>query len=359
MASTTISASVLRDDKVDKLIDEVEARPPLYKKSLKEYSDIILKKKLWEEVCEAVVDNWGTLQTKEKANEGTNIKKRWDSLRTCFARELRAQTNTKSGQAASKRRKYVYFDRLLFLLPEVEQRQTVCNIGPAANNDACNEVTVDIDEQDDVTVQDIEDIEEDNENRGGCQKISGKKPVKKATYEEQLLHVLRTKQNEVNDEETNFALSLVPTLKTLPEANKIQCRIEILNVLQRFKYGNTGFYPTAGQYPPSFPTNQQFASDQINQNFRNHYQNTSAFPPSFQSYENLTGLPTFSSEPTNSRVLTTLQPVQRSNQPIPPDNAKYPQVSSCTSGSNQSVTSYFSSYGEKGSGEGADDNSTF
>jgi len=41
-------------ENVEKLILEVERRPPLYKKHSKEYSDKHLKDKLWSEVCEAV-----------------------------------------------------------------------------------------------------------------------------------------------------------------------------------------------------------------------------------------------------------------------------------------------------------------
>jgi len=38
-------------ENVEKLILEVEWRPPLYKKQSKEYSDKHLKDKLWSEVC--------------------------------------------------------------------------------------------------------------------------------------------------------------------------------------------------------------------------------------------------------------------------------------------------------------------
>lgn len=64
------STSTISDEKVEQLIDEVEKRPALYKKSLKEYSDANLKKKLWEEVCVAIVDNWTNLQNKEKIEQG-------------------------------------------------------------------------------------------------------------------------------------------------------------------------------------------------------------------------------------------------------------------------------------------------
>jgi hypothetical protein len=51
------------------------------------------------------------------------VKKKWHSLWNCFASELRLQKETKSGQDAKKRRKYIYFEKLLFFLPSVENRE--------------------------------------------------------------------------------------------------------------------------------------------------------------------------------------------------------------------------------------------
>ncbi|GLV33334.1 hypothetical protein CBL_08604 [Carabus blaptoides fortunei] len=58
---------------ITNLIEEIEKRPALYKKSLKEYSDANLKKKLWVEVCEVVVPDWNVLSAEDKTKEGTNI----------------------------------------------------------------------------------------------------------------------------------------------------------------------------------------------------------------------------------------------------------------------------------------------
>jgi hypothetical protein len=44
------------DQSIENLIEEVEKRPALYLKSLKEYPDTNHKKKLWEEVCTALID---------------------------------------------------------------------------------------------------------------------------------------------------------------------------------------------------------------------------------------------------------------------------------------------------------------
>jgi len=60
--------SIIED--VEKLILEVERRPPLYnKKKLKKYSDRNLKDKLWYEVYESVDTNWSELPAEQKSEK--------------------------------------------------------------------------------------------------------------------------------------------------------------------------------------------------------------------------------------------------------------------------------------------------
>jgi hypothetical protein len=54
------------DQSIEKLIEEVEKRPALYLKSLKEYSDTNHKKKLCKEMCAALIENWNGLASEEK-----------------------------------------------------------------------------------------------------------------------------------------------------------------------------------------------------------------------------------------------------------------------------------------------------
>jgi hypothetical protein len=63
------------DQSTEKLIEEVEKRPALYLKSLKEYSDTNHKKKnLWEERgCTALIENWNGLAPEEKKTEGNYL----------------------------------------------------------------------------------------------------------------------------------------------------------------------------------------------------------------------------------------------------------------------------------------------
>jgi hypothetical protein len=58
---------------IEKLILEVERRPLLCNKKLKEYSDRNLKDKLWYEVHESVVTNWSGLPAEQKSEKGMLI----------------------------------------------------------------------------------------------------------------------------------------------------------------------------------------------------------------------------------------------------------------------------------------------
>lgn len=58
---------------VENLIAEVEKRPALYNKALKEYSDVNIKKKLWDEVCAIVVPAWGEMDAEDRRKQGKFI----------------------------------------------------------------------------------------------------------------------------------------------------------------------------------------------------------------------------------------------------------------------------------------------
>ncbi|XP_065167385.1 uncharacterized protein [Atheta coriaria] len=216
MSLPNSTASLVVEMCIVNLIEEIEKRPALYKKQLKEYSDVNVKKKLWEEVCEAVVPSWNELSAEDKTKEGREVQKRWANLRTCFRRELNAQKNTKSGQAAIKRRRYVYYKQLLFLLPCIENRDPESNLKE----------------------DNSQEIDEDDDEAGPSTSTPIPKRKKRANLpkhtdlDEPLLKAL----NEPNvDEDTNFALSLIPSLQNLTADEKLDAKIGILNVFKQIR----------------------------------------------------------------------------------------------------------------------------
>ena len=70
MASASPNSQLLFvETSIVKLIEEVEQGPALYKK---EYSDTIVNKKQWEDVCKAVVTDFNQLSADEKTYKVRN-----------------------------------------------------------------------------------------------------------------------------------------------------------------------------------------------------------------------------------------------------------------------------------------------
>ncbi|CAG5000677.1 unnamed protein product [Parnassius apollo] len=114
-----------------------------------------------------------SLSQEQKENAVKMLQRRWKNLRACFSRELRSQKDVKSGQAAPKRKRYVYFNKLLFLVPSMEPvRETSSN----------------------VTSLDKEAISENDSSTPAITRPT-KEKKKNKSYEESLLDILRDKTN--------------------------------------------------------------------------------------------------------------------------------------------------------------------
>ena len=59
-------------------------------------------------------------------------------MRKCFKRELDSQKTATSGEGNRKRRKYLYFDQLLFLLRHIEDRETYSNLNTLNDEEGAN-----------------------------------------------------------------------------------------------------------------------------------------------------------------------------------------------------------------------------
>ena len=51
-------------------------------------------------------------------------------MRDCFRSEIHLQKQKKSGEPGMKRRKYMYFEQMLFLIPQTQDRATSSKYSP-------------------------------------------------------------------------------------------------------------------------------------------------------------------------------------------------------------------------------------
>jgi len=125
---------------------------------------------------------------------GNEIQRKWRNIRDNFRKELQLQKKGTSGQGARKRRKYIYFDRLLFLLPILQERETSGNVTPPPS---ANES-----EPQDVTRTEM------GEGSHTTNVRQQKKRSKKPTYEESLLKIIEEKSRDIDEDKSFFSVFL-------------------------------------------------------------------------------------------------------------------------------------------------------
>lgn len=217
---------------------------------------------------------------------GAEIQKKWFNLRTCFARELKAQ-KTKSGQAASKRRKYIYFDKLLFLMPLMQSRPTEGNVeSPETDDDSFNDC---------ASQQSAETA-----RRARTSNARRSTPTDNSTNVTNFQNSLLALLKDDIDEDKNFALSLVPTLRSLTDDEKFEAKIDILNIFKNIKsrrLTSTSFQ----NMTHSYPTSSMFGIDtgaSTSSSWQTHQSTPSPIQNTTQSY-----LSNFTPSPGDSQII--------------------------------------------------------
>ncbi|XP_041974140.1 uncharacterized protein LOC121729634 [Aricia agestis] len=199
----------------NKLIPAVKTRPPIYDATMKEYSDLDLKKTLWDEVCREVFTPtaWESLSEKEQASHLHEVRKKWVNLRHCFRRDIMTQIKMES-EGKKKKRKYIYYDELSFLLPFYthNESETIYLENDAA---ASADSSTDVSDNEEGRKEKYSTFPEDTDD--------SQNPLSQDSE----------KEKESSDE--LFLRSLVPYVNEIPEDKKLQFRIEIIKLFLNFK----------------------------------------------------------------------------------------------------------------------------
>ncbi|XP_077117243.1 uncharacterized protein LOC143773775 [Ranitomeya variabilis] len=78
------------------------------------HADVILTHRLWEQVCQQLVENWEDLDVRAQNQERERIVKWWRSIRDRFKKEFNKEMWAPSG-SGGRRSRYKYAQFLSFL----------------------------------------------------------------------------------------------------------------------------------------------------------------------------------------------------------------------------------------------------
>lgn len=150
---------------------------------------------------------------------------KWRNIKDAFARTIKQ----KSGQAAKK--KYLYHDKLKYLLKNVQKYDNESTIAEIKFDDV-------LDNNEDIDELELEDEKRTVENEKHIKKLKNTSTQLKRNKKRQLhvdseiLRVLKEKSQD--DEDEAFFKSILPHVKKMNEDDKIDFRIEVLNLVRNF-----------------------------------------------------------------------------------------------------------------------------
>lgn len=174
--------------------------------------------------------------------------KRWKAVRDNFVRDLRQQRNTTTGQPALKKKRYIYFDQLQFLLPIVgDGNETFSNIPPPESDTVDEAGGSATDVSSGLTVYEEEQSNNIENSQSSSGTRTGGKPAGRGKTKENILltatqdiskilseSVALQREERRSDQFGNksFLLSFLPVMDSLPSDLSIEARYKITEVFR-------------------------------------------------------------------------------------------------------------------------------
>ncbi|XP_059053106.1 uncharacterized protein LOC131847541 [Achroia grisella] len=181
------------------IIREVQKWPALYTKDGTERANLHFKNKIWYEIGKSLFPPWESFPEHEKLSKVTDLMKRWRNLRDTFKRQLDTERKTKGGRIV-KRKRYVYFKHMSFLLP---------HLGSG----------------------DSSGVQEGQQQPAAA---PPKRSPPRVLLQRNTSKPANTCLEDI-DEDKHFLLSLVPSFKRMSDDEKLTAKVEILNVIKTMR----------------------------------------------------------------------------------------------------------------------------
>ncbi|XP_055641473.1 uncharacterized protein LOC129778538 isoform X2 [Toxorhynchites rutilus septentrionalis] len=211
-----------------KLIREVEKRPALWAMKSTDYSTRIHRRRCWEEI--SIILGGEKMTATERFRLEIILQKKWKNIRDSFIKYLQGNKR-KSESGGSLSKTYMYSQYLQFLRDPVDPRET--NNMQQESRETNNMRQGPRGEQ-----SDSEHTSTSSDSTPPQRALSRTDRIRLNSVEEriiQTLNRLEQKNTAENDENRLFVLSLVPTMSSLPRTLNLNCRIEIMQIINKYE----------------------------------------------------------------------------------------------------------------------------
>ncbi|GFR31553.1 uncharacterized protein TNCT_232991 [Trichonephila clavata] len=232
----------------EKLISLVEARPPLWDKTLEIFKDRNATRNAWHEVFLSLRSDFDELKEKEKNDYGKEVMKRWKHLRDAFAKyEKTAKENRTTASHPTKKRKYIFNDELQFLKKIYDKTETTDSF-IIEEKSMSKEETESISQAPENTIHEVVQTTATNEKA-----LPSQTRKKHKKMDDVNLKILKDKTEfEVPSPQMSFYHSLLPHTKDFSSNDWLQFQMEVLRVISNIKNQKYAAAPYQGYNTQSY-----------------------------------------------------------------------------------------------------------
>ncbi|XP_063987185.1 transcription factor Adf-1 isoform X2 [Diachasmimorpha longicaudata] len=233
---------------VEKFIIEVKKKPIVYDYRHDMYGDRAAKTKAWNEIAAAIIDDWERMSSETRETMEKILRSKWRHIRDYFTKELKARQLTAAG-SPRKRKPYAYFKNLSFLLPIIEAKKGTMTANGDTNEYKTEEVMCEGDTDSlDVTFENspqptVSYMNHSNGSTSNSHMIDPLSETSLGPFDTDIPEVISSHsgQRAILDEEDYekmFLLSLLPSLRLVPENMKLQVKIDMQQVIANALHTN-------------------------------------------------------------------------------------------------------------------------
>ncbi|XP_014245509.1 uncharacterized protein LOC106664354 [Cimex lectularius] len=204
----------------EKFIAEVELRPAIYDFKSREYGNRECKLRAWDEIGREMYSGWDDKSFHEKNTLVKELQIKWKSIRDHFMRQLKQNVNGD----APKKKKYVYFDQLLFLTRNLDARRYLPSYTSIKQEEDLSPVSGEV------------NLKSPRKNQWKPPRFEFNEIQERQALADTLnLGVMGYPRDELQGDRMGnrmFLLSLLPIMERLPDHVNLRARLQLMEVLQ-------------------------------------------------------------------------------------------------------------------------------
>lgn len=232
----------------EKLIKEIYKRSCIWDPADVNHLNKEMLTNMWTEIAENLYSDWHTLSSFDKRDRVSDVKKKWTNIKDSFVKDVKGNKPRKSLRLPEHRKKYYLFDHLQFLIPFIQDSKSGGGGRSAEDGvrkpvekkmrkntlhgECSTQNTLSISSE--AVAKRLEKIQPDVQQHAALLNNLASK-----TVTDTLCHL---------DGDMSFMVSLLPTIKSMNEKQKINFKIGVLQLMSRIKFDEAKNNPPGVTY---------------------------------------------------------------------------------------------------------------